>query len=573
MSYQRKMFIALQHEHRLLGIILLSLHLILWYGFDAILIRLLLIFHLVAFILWQPLWERRASLSVKNIIIILILGLSFVIIGLNLWLMTIWQLLLLAILGGRDLTNPLDRAVNLLSMVFICVQLFIINIPSLFIFANLAHTQLSLQEFIWLNYGLLGLAATLLFIRAENNLEHRYSIDFIHGLIVSLLLIIIILGSLNIMHYKNISYPMAIFQMAFFSSIFLFVISWLWVTIEDNASMDELWTRHLLNIGNSIEIWLENLAQPRNYKELDATEYLESALEQLVSLPWIQGIAWESTYGKKNSIGEEQKHQLLIDTKSLRVKVYSRYKVSTNHTILIRLLIHLIEHFYQAKRREEAFAQQVRLQATYETGAKLTHDIKNLLQSLHAISSVIENSSNMEKFGETQRIVQGQMPHLTLRLKTLLDKLKKPQKTPYTQIPLTLWWENLKARYARRDIVFMEKINHNLSLVPEDAFDNAVENLLQNALSKRRHETNLHITVDLYVDKDKLNILICDDGTAIPEHIASNLMEQPVTSRSGFGIGLYQLAKNLTGSGYKVDLCSNVDGEVCFALSNYEQDS
>ena len=38
--------------------------------------------------------------------------------------------------------------------------------------------------------------------------------------------------------------------------------------------------------------------------------------------------------------------------------------------------------FYEAKRREETMRQNAYMQAFYETGSRLTHDIKNILQSV-----------------------------------------------------------------------------------------------------------------------------------------------------------------------------------------------
>ena len=45
------------------------------------------------------------------------------------------------------------------------------------------------------------------------------------------------------------------------------------------------------------------------------------------------------------------------------------------------MLIHLIGHFYGAKHRELELANSAHLQAIYETGARVTHDIKNLFIS------------------------------------------------------------------------------------------------------------------------------------------------------------------------------------------------
>ena len=45
-------------EHRLLGLMFLSLHLAIWYDFGGPLSRSLMLAHLGLFLLWQPLWRR-----------------------------------------------------------------------------------------------------------------------------------------------------------------------------------------------------------------------------------------------------------------------------------------------------------------------------------------------------------------------------------------------------------------------------------------------------------------------------------------------------------------------------------
>jgi len=223
----------------------------------------------------------------------------------------------------------------------------------------------------------------------------------------------------------------------------------------------------------------------------------------------------------------------------------------------------------RARRREAAFAQQAHLQAIHETGAKLTHDIKNLLQSLHAITSVIE-SSPPKKFGDTQRLLQGQMPHLTQRLKRTLDKLQKPAEFSYSHVPVTLWWDNLKARYRKSQIEFSDHKETENILIPEDLFDNVSENLLQNALTKRQREPELQINVLLHISKRCLQLTVCDNGSPIPEEIANQLFSQPVPSRDGFGIGLYQAVKQLAHTGYKLKIVEDIEGQVCFELASTE---
>ena len=54
----------------------------------------------------------------------------------------------------------------------------------------------------------------------------------------------------------------------------------------------------------------------------------------------------------------------------------------------LHLLGQLLGEFYVAKLREEKLRQASYLQAVHETGARMTHDIKNLLQSLNVLTSV-----------------------------------------------------------------------------------------------------------------------------------------------------------------------------------------
>ena len=53
----------------------------------------------------------------------------------------------------------------------------------------------------------------------------------------------------------------------------------------------------------------------------------------------------------------------------------------------LRLLAQLLGEFYLAKRREAKLRETSYLQAVHETGARTTHDIKNLLQSLNVLCS------------------------------------------------------------------------------------------------------------------------------------------------------------------------------------------
>jgi len=553
MSEHLSSLIPAKHEHRLLGLMLITWHIALCWDISERFLPFVLLIHVGFFIFWIALDLH----SIKNRVVVAIIILVFIVFP-NIWLMTLWQIILLGLMGGRDLVHPRDRIINIAAILFLSLDLFLINLPQLFVIEGLAL----LVPNIALNYGVLCVPLTFLFFSAD---EHGDSIDFFHGLTVSLLMVIMVLGSLVIMSQSKVSLPLAIFQMSLAITIFILAISGIFANEEN---VEQQWTRHLFNMGGHFEQWINDLAQPRNYKSLTPQEFIQAGFEKLSTLPWISGIAWHSPYSEE-MLGEQQQQQITLRAQSLEVTIYAYQRINASQDFQIKTLIQLLEHFHQARRREAAFAQQAHLQAIHETGAKLTHDIKNLLQSLHAITSVIENSPP-KKFGDTQRLLQGQMPHLTQRLKRTLDKLQKPAEFSYSHVPVTLWWENLKTRYRKSHIEFSDYKEIENILIPEDLFDNVSENLLQNAITKRHREPELQINVLLDISKRRLQLSVCDNGSAIPEEIANQLFTQPVPSRDGFGIGLYQAVKQLAHTGYKLKLVENIEGQVCFELASTE---
>ena len=103
--------------------------------------------------------------------------------------------------------------------------------------------------------------------------------------------------------------------------------------------------------------------------------------------------------------------------------------------------------------------------------------------------------------------------------------------------------------------------------VPRTLFGSVADNLLQNALTKRREERALHVRVSLECGEGRIELRVCDTGRAVPAELASKLLRAPVDSRTGLGIGLYQAARQAEAAGFQLALRDNRDGEVCFALT------
>lgn len=463
-------------------------------------------------------------------------------------------------MAGRVLPDVRGRMLNLTGIVFLCLCLFIFDLPRLF--ANPWLDSALYEQFFLITPVLI---APFFLLNAEKADGLNSDINFFHGLIFSLLLILIALVTLWSLQYAPVAYPVALFRAALLLTLIILLISAVWLLAGAGQSLQQLWSPHLPGSSSSFEQWLATLSQPGSTKTMTPEQFLESGLQQLKQIPWITGVGWTSNYGH-GALGDEDRYKASIIAQSLEVVVFARHPIQGSYYAHIKLLVQLLEHFHQARRREEDFAQQAHLQAIHETGAKLTHDIKNLLQSLYAITSAIQTSQPAH-FGETQRLLQGQLPHLSQRLKRTLDKLQQPSQSVYSTTPVRVWWDNLCARYRKRDIEFTMRIMWNAN-IPEELFDNVVENLMENALNKRNRESELEIRVTLETTENQVSLTVCDNGSSVSPEIEKQLLNQPVPSRDGFGIGLYQAAKQTIHTGYRLHITHNQTGQVCFELAS-----
>lgn len=322
----------------------------------------------------------------------------------------------------------------------------------------------------------------------------------------------------------------------------------------------------MLNIGTPLEQWLtqlSNLSQQQHEPET----FLQTAMEDLVALPWISGVEWH-TQGSTGTCGQLIKLEVAFKTDTLTVHVYTHHVAGGALYLHCNLLVQLIENFYLAKIRERILTQQTHLQAIHETGARVTHDIKNLLQSLHAITSVLEQEDNdSDSKIASRQLFARQLPYLTQRLQLALDKLQTPNKTSGKSVRLKDWWQNLQSRTNQTNIKFHSDITAD-TMISAELFDSVTENLLENLREKNKLERDLSVGVFLNSDALNTQLLVRDNGSKIPEGKAKTILKEPVKSDNGLGIGLFQAARLADSMGYVLTLKSNQQGNVCFELSN-----
>jgi len=230
-----------------------------------------------------------------------------------------------------------------------------------------------------------------------------------------------------------------------------------------------------------------------------------------------------------------------------------------------KLLLNVLIFYYKAKIQERQLTKQAHLRAIYETGSKLTHDVKNILQSTRTLTQAVLQED--ERTDEAHQLLKRQLPLLTERLQTTLDKLSAPALESSESVSLKFWWQDVQAKYAGRQISFSESI-HADPLIPLEVFNTVTENLLENARAKRLLQPDLSITVTLQADNINVNLRILDSGSPVPEETRAQLFNEVVFSENGFGIGLYQSSQLANRAGYKLLLESNNQGNVCFLLSS-----
>ena len=224
----------------------------------------------------------------------------------------------------------------------------------------------------------------------------------------------------------------------------------------------------------------------------------------------------------------------------------------------------MLGEFYVAKIREQKLQQQTYVQAVHETGARMTHDVKNLLQSLNVLCAAASRDTG-EDSAELAALIRRQLPAITQRLQQTVDKLQKPQTDTGRFVSARTWWEALKRAYQSHEVEFKAADIPETVLLPKELFDSAADNLLQNALRKRRLDPRIEVSAKLSIG-DAIELTVCDTGAAVASEVLSGLLRGPVPSESGFGIGLYQAARLAEASGYSLRLAENVMGQVSFSL-------
>ncbi len=546
-----------RHRYRVLGLSLLALHAGVMLEGPAALRSAFLFVHFGLFLLWQPLVSRTTRISPRTGATLL--ATAALVILIPSWApLAVWLLILIGLLSGEHVVGRRDRLAQLSAIVFLFVELLLGVVPVLFEIETLG-TMLSESALL----ANLVPAALLLCLNAWEK-EGSYSyVDYIRSLAVLLFALMLSAGSVLWMYRFQIDYPVALFQTLVATTAVLIVLNWVWRTQSNHSFFQLLWNRYLSNLGSPLEHYLIKLSDQEVYK-LSAEDYLDAALREFAQLDWVSGVAW-SVEGSERIIGNRSGFVTRAEGKTLTIHVYTEQEVGPTLVLHIQLLARLTEQFFLARLHESQLKQHNHLQAIYETGSRLTHDIKNLLQSLQSVSAVAQAAAP-EQAEEALSLIKRQLPEINKRLQLTLDKLKRPNVARETQERVDKWWEHLKQRYQERRIRFSENLLDGTP-IPRELFDNVADNLLENAHYKQSMNKDVDVVVSLTLVGGHIDLSITDDGEAVPDEIARELFKQNVSSSRGLGVGLFHCHQMADRSGFNLQLKTNQPGNVCFSLS------
>ena len=544
------------------------LHLLLLAGVGTTVGLMLWFVDVGLFLLWQPFLhaERQLRFGSLALIVLLLAGGGWLF---GWWLLILWVIMLASLLGGRVmvLAHRPTRIFYLLAFAYLLAALLIWLVPK--VVPDTSLVGLSLDRPFGGFAPLVFLAMLLLPWSREIRLPASGVIDFFYSLFIFLMMIsVLVLGSLAFMLLRQAVYIEAVFKTLISMAAMLLLIAWAWNPRPRFSGIGVFFSRYLLSIGVPFETWLQRMMDCAE-RECSPEVFLSSALDGLLELPWVCGGRWVSPGGKySGEFGQPSVFHEIFVCKSLEITLHTRQKLSPALIWHFNMLLQLTGEYYSAKRRERQLKQMSYVQAVHETGARLTHDVKNLLQSLKNLCFMAQAAEGADALRVGQ-VLQRQLPQVANRLQQTLEKLQAPmspqdEHREESSRPVAAWWSALRQRYAQDGVEFAPVAFDEGGHVPAFLFDSVADNLLQNCLLKKQSENGLRIRVSLSADARVL--CVCDDGSAVRERVAENLFDAPVPSENGLGIGLFYAARHAGGFGHELRLASNEDGKVCFEL-------
>ena len=552
-----------QHYWRLVVVAMLGLlHVAVFRGVIDPWARALLLAHLGLLLLWQPFLRAEQRVSPTQGLILSLVAVA-VMLYLDWWLLAFWVVVIAGLVGGKAYQHdaPWQRRCYLVVLAYLLALLALAILPEIAPRREITPQVRASAEYV------LPLAFVLiaLFPAEPEPGDAAQIIDFFYSVFLMLVLVVVILGSFTFMTLSSRPYLEALTYTIFITAGAVLLVGLAW-NPRSGGGLAVFFSRYLFSIGLPVERWLHMLAE-LSQVEARPERFLAEAVGALARLPSVAGVNWRAGEARGEQ-GSRTPHTVDFSNAELALTIHSRYRLTPALQWHQHLLGQLLGEFYIAKLREEKLRQASYLQAVHETGARTTHDIKNLLQSLNVLCSVAagDGADEARSSAQLQALVRRQLPLVAQRLAQTLEQLQNPQSAGESSTPARAWWEALTRQYQGEGVEFESARLAAKTRLPRSLFDSVADNLIRNALAKRAAQPRVRVRVSLE-DGAQIVLRVCDTGGAVPPEVEATLLRAPVDSRAGLGIGLYQAARQAESSGYRLALESNADGNVCFALS------
>jgi signal transduction histidine kinase len=550
---------------RWLGLMLLALHAAVLFDAEAAVTRAFLLAHYGLFLLWQPLVRSEARIELRLAFPVFAMA-ALLVLSDSAWVMALWLAILTGLVGaaaaGQTERGP--RLAYLLALGYLLALLLAWVLPQ-----SLGNMALPETLHAVVRYGLPALPLGVAFLPASRQRGASSTLDFVYGLMLSLLVIVMALGVFAVVAISRASYAWALVQTLLGMAALLLALSLLWNPRAGFTGLGQVTSRYLLSVGLPFEEWARRLATLAE-RERDPESFVRDALADLRELPWIRGGRWQAARGEGH-FGEAAAHETTHQFHGLALTWQSARPLTPALALHVRLLSQLLGYFYAAKVREQTLREQAYSQAIHDTGARLTHDVKNILQSMKTLLAAAD-ASTPEDGERLLALMKRQLPQLASRLSQTVDKLKQPAEMDVAKIAARDWWDALRTRYEHDDVRFFAEDAPDDTPLPQDLFDSVSDNFLVNALRKRQGEPNVAVEVRLRL-RPLPALTVTDSGVPAPEHVARNLFQSPVASDFGLGVGLYQAERQAARTGYGIDLVENRPGHVAFRLQARERNT
>ncbi|OGA70654.1 MAG: hypothetical protein A3G81_17795 [Betaproteobacteria bacterium RIFCSPLOWO2_12_FULL_65_14] len=523
--------------------------------------RALLLAHLGLLLLWQPFLRAEQRISPTQGFILSLVAFA-VMLGLDWWFLAFWVVVLAGLVGGKVYQQHArwQRRCYLVVLAYLLALLAIVILPEIAPRREITPEIRSIAEY---SLPVAFVLIALFPAEPEEQGDTAQIIDFFYSVFLMLLLVVVILGSFTFMTVGRTTYLEALTYTVLFTAGAVLLIGLAWNPRSGVAGLNVFFARYIFSIGLPVEKWLRFLAELLQM-EARPERFLVESVAALVRLPSLSGAAWRTAEASGEE-GVPTPNVVEFENSDLALKLYSRHRLGPALHWHLHLLGQLLGEFYIAKLREEKLRQASYVQAVHETGARMTHDIKNLLQSLNVLCAVAAREDSRES-PELQALVRRQLPVIAQRLSETLARLQRPQQQSESYVSAQAWWEGLAHQYRREGVEFEAARVPVAARVRRTLFDSVADNLIRNALAKRAADGMVRIQVTLDHDGNSVALRVKDSGAAVPEALEKQLLRGPVASERGLGIGLYQAARQAEAAGYSLKLESNRDGEVCFTL-------